>query len=356
MFSDFSAKAKEARANIRAPEVPMGQILARSAQIQTNSRLRAIFLGGVMSLAMIGTAAAFGTQIFDSVRVWLSGNNGTIVIKSFAMVRYPRESDLQAVVSNATFPVVMPVGLTAGTHVRSLIYAPINHPNMISIQYVNDRTARLEGFTIIDTGTINAGPPPLPGMPLNAARWTIERETVLVSRKILRPSEMTRIKKAMMVTSPRESQTVTKPLLYSATVLGTSPDLSHIALRYTPSSGNSVVIGRHFTDSIAPLAKRGKPLIGSNTTYLTNIPSIHGEPDYAKATLRWPPTVAISSAGVRALAAVLRYAHAGASCDCSVVINHTDSIHYRVWVLHPGSAIKAFRVNAVTLDVARANR
>lgn len=355
MLSDFSAKAKEARFKIPVPDVPMERIVARSERRRT-SKIRAIVIGSIMSVAMIGTAAAFGTRIYDGMRVWLSGNNGTIVIQSFAMVRDPKESDLKAVASKATFPIVLPVDLPPGTRVRSLIYAPMDHPNIVSIQYLNDRTKWHVGFTIVETAAIGAGPPPLPGMPVNAARWTVGRETVLAPRDILPADQLRHIRNAMTVTSSQDSQTATKALLYRATILGAARDLPRIALRYTPTSGNTVVLGPHFANAIPSLAKRGKPLIGSNTTYLTNIPSVHGEPDYAKATLHWPHTVAISPPGVRAVAATLRYARAAANCDCSIVVNSTDSSHYRVWVIHPGTAVKSYRVDAGTLAVTQTNR
>jgi hypothetical protein len=332
----------------------MAYILARSARMRRRYNLRAIVLGCVMSAAMIGTAAAFGTRIVDGVRVWLSGNSGVIVVHSFAMVRDPRSSDLRSVLAKATFPVVLPVGLPAGMHMGNLIYAPADHPNIVVIQYQSDRTPWRIGFTLIDIAAINSGPPPIPGMPVKPDRWNVGRETVLVARNALSPNLMTRIKAAMLSSSVLGAFDATSPTLYRAMVLGAERDLGQIARQYEPSTGETVVLGPFFANSIPSLARRGKPLIGSNTTYLTNIPSENGAPNYAKATLQWPRMIALPAEGTRAVAAALRYSRSTGPCDCALVVNTADGARYRVWVIRPGAPARAYRVDARTLIVTAA--
>ncbi|MCL5258694.1 MAG: hypothetical protein M1314_03005 [Firmicutes bacterium] len=315
-------------------------------------------LTGVISLATLGTTAAFGTGIYNGVRVWLSGNSAAVVVRSFAMVREPTIADLRSAIAHATFPVVLPVGLPSGTHIWRIEFAPAARPNAVFIEYRNDRAKFNFGFALGDSSVVSQGVLPTgAGSPPSQStyRWRVGRETVLVLKRSISLRDAERIKAAMMTASPLGSLIATQPMLSKATVLGIAPDLGQVAARYVPASGHTVVLGPQYPSLISKLAQHDKPLLDSRTVYLTDIPSIHGEPDYAKATLRWPHIIAISAAGVRAINAVLRFTGAAANCDCDILFNRPNQATYWVWELQrsPSATLTKYAVNAKTFAVTR---
>ncbi|MGZ3553407.1 MAG: hypothetical protein ACXVAL_15120 [Vulcanimicrobiaceae bacterium] len=338
----------------------MELILARSSAARARGRVRTLVLSGAISLAMIGTAAAFGPSIYDGVRLFLSGNKAAVVISSFAMVREPTASDLRNAIATATFPVVLPVGVPKGAHIVRMQFAPAERPNALFIEYRNDRAKFNVGFALFDSSAVNKGDALLPTGTARALfhegyRWRVGSETVLVMKRAISSADAERIKAAMTATSPAASLAATEPMLSKATVLGIAPDLGQIAARYAPANGRTVVVGPQFVRSIPELAKHDRPMFDSHTVFLTNIPSVHGEPDYAKATLRWPHVIAISPAGVRAINAVLRSTGARSNCGCDVLFNQPSEATYWVWEVQraPSIALKKYAVDARTFAVTQ---
>lgn len=355
MLFDFSTIAKRARAQIPVPDVPMERIVARSAARSRRS-LRPLVISGVITLATIGTAAAFGTDIYNGVRLWVSGTNATVVIQSFAMVREPTAADLRRIVANAAFPAVLPMGLPSGMHISTVQYAPANRADMISIDYRNTRKNKHFGFTLFDSSTVNAGSAPEVRKARltyhnSDYRWQVGRETVVSLKRFVAQRDADRIRAAMLAATPSESMSATLPLLSKATVLGIAPGLSQIAERYAPA-GHSVVVGPHVVRDIPDFAKRGRPILDSRTVYLTSIPVIHGAPDYAHASLRWPHVVAISANGVRAINAVLRFTGTGRNCDCDIIYSEPNKTTYRIWKVH-SDVVQKYNVDANSFAVTR---
>ncbi len=352
MYSDFSMRAKYARAHLPVPDVPMSSILARSAARKGRQRIRAIALTCAISVAMAGTAAAFTTNFFEGVKLWLTGNSATIVIHSFAVTREPTLANVRRIVSSAAFPVTLPVGLPAGTRVWGIMYAPAEHPNVIAIQYQNDRGLNA-GFELFDTKAIASGPPPMPGVTTTrTVHWKVGGETVLAGREAQKYLDITRIQRAMAASSPEQSLAATQPMLSQAIVLGPpTAQQERIARQYVRAGANAIVMGPFVVRQIPMLAKRGKPLIASNTTRLVNIPLVHGVPDYMNATLKWPRDVALTPAGVKAVAAVMEYAHLPSNCKCVTVVDRGPANSYGVWAVASGQAAKHYTVDVNTLKV-----
>jgi hypothetical protein len=359
MQSDFSVMAKRARAQVIIPEVPMAMILLRSRALRSREKVRALVLAGIISLAMVGTAAAFGTNIYNGVQLLLFGNRAAIVIQSFVMVREPTAIDLRRAVEGATFATVLPVGLPAGTRLWRLEYAPAVHPNMIFLEYRNDRTNFHPAVGLFDTSDVNNDAALLPsGVARPTLRddyeWRVGGETVVVLKRAISQKDAQRVQSSMLATTPVASLAATEPMLSSATIMGAAPDLDRLAARYAPAKGHTVMLGPPYIASIAQLAKRGKPLLDSRVVYLANIPSSHGEPNYAKATLRWPHVVVIPVAGVRAIDAVLRSTGTG-DCRCDIFFNQPNAATYWVWKLQrsPSLVLHKYVVDAKTFAVKK---
>jgi len=284
-----------------------------------------------------------------------------VTIRSFVMVREPTASDLRQVVERATFPIVFPVGAPAGTRMTMLMFSPADRPNFVEVQYHNERANFKVGFSLVDSSTINTNEATLPTgswrQPSYAGyQWRVGRETVLVP-KFARISlrDVDRIKAAMIKASLASSLALTDPLLRKITVLGARPQLADLAERYAPPTGRSVLLDPELTWRIPTLAKQGKPVVDDRTIYLTNIPTAHGEPDYSKATLHWPMVILISSAGVRAINAVLRFTDEPSNCRCVILFNEPPGATYWIWKfpLSASSKVQKFRVGAKTLTVTR---
>lgn len=353
MSFNFSTAAKDARSRIPVPELSMALIRQRSRSATISDRVRGWIVLGAIGLAMLGTGVAFGSKAYEGVRVWLSGGKTALVIDSFAMVREPTPADLRAVVAKATFPIVFPASLPAGTTMRMLQFAPTDRPNFVIVEYQNKQTNFHAGFSLVDTASINANSSTSraeafrPQFRANYS-WRVGRETVLVPD--LSPQDADRIKAAMMKASPADSLALTEALLRKVTVLGTSSELADIAERYAPSTGRSVLLDRALIRRIPNLAKQGSPILDDRTIYLSNVPLVHGQPDYSKATLRWPRVIVIPAAGVRALESVLRFA--GVDCACRLLFAQPESAMYWIWrIPMSGSPVEKYSIDARTLVV-----
>lgn len=360
MLSDFAAAGKRARSAIAVPELPMENIRAQSTVQHKRGKIRTLIVSAAISLAMVGTAAAFGTHIYNGVRLWMSGARSSLSIQSFVLVKEPTASDLRHVVATATFPIVLPLGVPKGAHLWRLEYAPARHPNAVFLEYRDERTHFHAQFALFDSSAIQHGQSPAPSIaamtqPLeHQYRWRIGRETVLAGKTALTASLAARIKAAMTAATPASSLAATTPVLSNAIVMVVAPGLEDLAVRYAPHRRKSVVVGPRFPAMIAHLARTNKPLLDGHVVDLTNIPAgANGEPDYQKATLRWPHTIAIPASGLRALNAVLHHVHASANCRCLIFFNGKTNAAYSIWLLDlsPQRVLRKYVVNARTLAV-----
>ena len=353
MASDFSATGRAARALISVPEVPMGEIRVRSRKAATRERAL-IIVGGAMSLVVLGAGIAVGAKVYDGVRVWLSGGEAAVAVRSMVMVRQPMASDLRNVAASATFPIVFPVGLPAGTRVSMIMFSPAERPNHITLQYRNARTKFHAGFSLFDSASIHANDATQPAgaerPPFRAAyHWQVGRETVLVLKTSISIHEADRIEAAMTQVSPASSLTSTELMLRKVTVLGGSSELADVAELYAQVTSGCVLLDEQKVRDIPRLVKQGKPVLDTRTVYLSNIPSVHGEPDFSKATLTWPKVVVIPVRGVRAIEAVLRSTKVHANCACEILFKQADDETYWIWKIpQSGSAATKYVVDAKT--------
>lgn len=360
MSCDFAAEAKRARAQLSIPDVPLRRILMQSARTRKQNKLRTLALSAGISLATVGTAAAFGNTIYSGVRLWLSGNNTAVTIQSFAITNEPTAADLKAVIGRASFPVILPAGLPKGTHLWSLKYAPAERPDAVFVDYRNDRTKFHTGFALFAPDAVkNAATLPAAST-LRASggiySWKTGQETVVVLKRAISREGAAAVRAAMAHASTQSSLGQTQPMLSRALILGLAKNLPDIAKRFTPETGKTVVLGPVLVRSIHALAAAGKPLRDPRTAYLTKIPWKNGAPDYANATVQWPYVVALPPPGVRAIDAVLRYP--GACARCAVVLNRQNAGNFTLWLVaaKPPYSAEKYSVDAKTLGVTRVRR
>lgn len=357
MDSSFSATGKAARELIPVPELPMDLIRVRSRRATTRDRVRALIVYFAIGIAVLGAGAAVGQKLYDGVRVWLSGGKAALNISSFVMVREPTALDLRHVVERASFPIVFPVRLPTGTRMTMLIFAPSGRPNFVEVDYHNERANFNVGFALIDSAAINTNEATLPTgiwRTTRSYRWQVGREAVLFPKFAHAPlNDVDRIKLAMMETSAANSLAFTDTTLRKVVVLGVRPELADVAEHYAPLRGRSVLLDPELTGRIPNMVRQDKPVVDDRVIYLTNIPTVHGEPDYSKATLRWPRVILISSAGVQAINAVLHFNSAQRNCHCAILFNQPDPATYWVWKLPLSAAVgvKKYAVDAKTLAV-----
>jgi len=361
MHSDFAAKGKAARDLIAVPELSMESIRRRSRAAAARGRTRALALCAAVCLIVFGASVGFGARIYEGVRVWLTGGKAAIVVNSFVLVREPTAADVHKAVAQATFPAVFPVGVPAGTHVSMFMFAPAEHPNTITIQYRNDVAHFNVGISLFDSSVVNTDAALLP---TGSARppfrqgyqWQVGRETVFVPKEHVSSVLADEIKTAMMRASESGSLAVTDAMLHKVIVVGLASKLANAAERYAPPNSRSVLLDRKQVQRLPRLARENESFFDTRTVYLSNIPSVHGDPDYLKATLRWPKTIAITAAGIRAIDAVLRSSGTRNDCGCEILFDQPDNATYWVWKLPlTGSAgVRKYAVDAKTFAVSQA--
>jgi hypothetical protein len=351
---------RSARDRIAVPDVPVDAIHGRLRAVRSAARVQ-VAVCAALCLVVLGAAAGFGAGIVKGVQIWLSGDRGAIVIQSFVMVREPTIADVRDAVGRATFPVVLPTGLPAGTRVTRLFYAPNDHPNALVLQYSNDATKFDASFTLLDSRAIETAKTlSMAGTAqprtFDVVRWNVGGETV-VSGRLPRLSRDTldRIEAAMADASPQRSVAATEPMLRKISVQDASPQLADIVERYAPHDLRVVLLGQLHPREIAKLVSSHEPMLDSHIVYLSSIPSTRQGPDYAKATLVWPKTIVISANGVRAIDALFRSIRVHGPCACAILFDGRDAATYHVWKI-PLSAPATwvnYAVDARTLAVRR---
>jgi hypothetical protein len=359
MTENFSTAGRSARDLIPVPAVPLETIRQRAHAAQRREGVRRAIVCAALAVAALGVAAGLGVKIYDGIRVWLSGSKAAIEIRSMASVSDPMASELRHAIASATFPVVLPVGLPAGSRLVRIAFAPAERPTSVFLLYENRRTRRSAGFLLTDTAVVNT-----PGLLLPSGatgprfgdvyQWRIGSETVIVPQKSdVSFAEVDRLEAAMAKTGPAASLAETEALLRRIIVLGGFPQIADIAERIAPPQGESVLVGRGELAVISGLVEAHKPILDSRTVYLTNIPSVRGIPDFSRATLHSPKVVAVPATGVRAIASVLGSSRPPKDCNCEVLVHALGPAAYQIWKIPIATAAP---VQKYTIDEAPVRR
>jgi hypothetical protein len=336
MRADFSDMGRAARELIAAPVVPMEAIRGRAQAARVRDRARMLIACVALAVSALAATVGLDGRIYEGIRIWLSGGKAAIEVRSLVFVSNPTSPDLRRAVAQATFPVILPVGVPGGSRIIRIGFAPADRPNSIYVQYRHSRFN--VGFLLVDSADVNAGQAFMPtgvARPQfgNVYQWRVGGETVIVPQKAsISADDIERVEAAMMKTTPSDSLAANEAMLYRIINLSGLSQIADVAQHVAPPRGPSVLVGRALLASIASLAQRRKPLLDRRTVYLSNIPSVHGRPDFSKAALRWPNVAVISANGVRAIDAVLR-STPGGRCGCEILFHQLSPQSYWIWTI-----------------------
>ncbi len=329
---DFSNAAKAARAQIAVPAIDMNAIGVRSRTgvgVGLRMRLRRLAVVCAFTLGAIGAGVAFAANA-GGVRVWLFGDKALLEIKSFAMTREPMPADLKRIAQSATFSVVWPVGIP-DARIAWVAYAPADHPNFLTISYLDGSGHATTGVSIVDSRSVQTNRALLPKTNVVGGTtpyiWRVGEETVFMTRGH-NAARVAAIRSAMRKTSASASLSENEAVAASIIVAPGAAAFVETAERI--ARRNSVLLPAARIPELARLSARNKPFADGRTVIATNIPSKNGEPDYAHATLQFAHAIAIPAPGVRDAAAVLARAHVGRTCRCAVLIHHSTR-GYTIW-------------------------
>jgi hypothetical protein len=356
MPSDFAEAGIRLNDAIAVPEAPLSSIRNRSREKSAQHRSHLLIACALAILATVGSGVVLAEKM-SGIRIWLSGNNVTVALHSLATIKNPNAKDLRRVLSGATFPVVLPVGIPAGMRLNRIIFAPPDHPNVISLEYRDGKNTLGWEFVLADASAVEHGAIP-PLMKSETVRqWNVGSETVIMTH----PGEFAgqpEIEAAMLRSTPSESFEQTLPALYRITLPDSDSNsfkLQDFANSIAPVDGQSVLLGRDILSLAVDLARGRKPLVVPRMTTLNNIPTASGKPDLGNASTHMEKDVAVSADGVRAIAAVLATRACGSAPQfrCAVLFNDRVGRPYRIWVLplpSPASPVK-YSVDSKTFHV-----
>jgi hypothetical protein len=356
--ADFSATGRAARERITVPAVPMETIRGRARAARARNRARMLIAWAALAVGALSATVGLDARIYEGIRIWLSGTKAAIEVRSLVFVSNPSSSDLRRAVAQATFPVILPVGVPDRSRIIHMGFAPAVRPDSVFVQYRNPRVNFNVGFLLVDSAHVDSGQA---FMPKSAARprfggvyqWRVGSETVIVAQKAsISSDDVRRIEAAMMKTSPSDSLAANEAMLYRIVNLGGFFVVADIAERIAPPNGPSVLVDRGHLELISSLAKQDKPLLDTRTVHLSDIPTVNGRPDYSRATLYWPKAVAISANGVHAIDAVLQ-STPGGRCECEILFHRLSPHRYWIWTIPvpAGVPLKKYSVEARTLRV-----
>jgi hypothetical protein len=314
---------------------------------------------GAVCVAALGTGAGVGTKIYDGVHVWLTGGQPAVTVRSAVIIHYPLGPELRDAVAHATFPVVFPVGVPAGSRVNMITLAPAGHPSAITLYY-RGKGGFNASFALLDPAIVSTDgtKPPTGSVGIghdDFTQWRLGGEVVLVRARSVPPDALERIKTAMIAASPQESVGAIEAMLPTMIVLGGSVRLD-LAERYRPASRPSVLLDHTYAMSIPALAKRNEPMVDSRKATVDDVRYAKGE--LASAHLvKGRKELAISRGGVRSIDAVLRFSSRDGrrDCACQILFHQPSRTAYWVWTMSlsgPATASK-YAVDAKTFAVSR---
>lgn len=219
MQSDLLALCRDARTRIDVPAVPLDAIrsAAQPDRIIPGRPRWKIWTLSLLSVASIAAAAAaatwYGTHVtLTSGAVTLSADRIT------AKFRNASSKDVSAAVRSANFPVILPAGLPNGTRMTSVFTAG---PSAVMLGYSLPgawRASRhlvyilLANPAIVSNSSSSTNPAGkitlrVPALDLPSSRppirWRVGGEEVIVGNNTLTPSELARVKNAMLASARR---------------------------------------------------------------------------------------------------------------------------------------------------------
>ncbi len=356
MSNEFSAQGKSARELIPVPDLAMESIRIRSRAARTHARAQALIACAAISIGAIG-AGAVGSKLYDGVRVWLAGDKAAIRLDSFESVFEPMASDVRAAAAHATFPVVFPVGIPAGSRVRMLTVSPPAHPRAIIVSYENHAGGDGPGFVLLDPAVfeVNGAAQIASAQVGPAYDWRVGGEVVLAGRARFSLQDRDRVKTAMLQSSPRESLAAIDTMVFKIMVLGRAERVE-VAERSAPRSGRSVLLAQYLVRTIPRLVKSGAPIIDRRAARVVKVPYVNGQFDYRHMRAVPGHAIGVPANGVRAIGAVLRSTVAGGDggdCKCEIMFNQPNSAAYWVWKIPMSGppTVKKYAVDARTFAV-----
>lgn len=356
MSFDFSESGRSAREHIPVPELPLASIRTRTSAARARARLQAVLACAAITLGAIGAGSGVGEKIYTGVRVWLSGGKVAMRMDSFVMVRQPTAADVREVTAHATFPVVFPVGIPAGSQLSLLVGSPAGRPSAIVVSFHDRNGADGPSFVLLDPSVVNASSSGMRAASATVGEgydWRVGGEVVLAGKRRVSAGDVSRIKAAMAASSPRASLALLDTMVAKIAVLG-GPNRLKLAERYAPSTGHSVLLDQAQTRWLVPqLAKSGAPILDHRMLHATFVPYADGQIDYRHVRGTPSKVVAVPPGGVRAIDAVLR-TRAGANCGCEVLFNQPNAAAYWVWTIPmsgPEAGVKKYAVDATTFAV-----
>lgn len=337
MPSNFAEVGKHLQTAIPVPELPGTSIRHRLRDANARHRVRVQIAFALAAIAVLGSGTVLASMMFGGVRIWLSGDKAALAMRSFVMVQNPNANDMRRVTNDATFPVVLPVGIPKGMHMDLLLFSPAGHPNFIDVSYRNAKTnARSGQFYLFDSSTVNHGEAPLSNGKLQLSQvtdWNVGRETVVVSGA----GQQAEMKAAMSGVTPAESLAQTLPMLYRIIVLRVQDRLADEADAIAPADGQSVLVGREFLDNVRGLHQSHHAVQYLRGTTFDNLPFVAGKFDFANQRSHMITGAAVSADGVRAIAAVLASkacgSRMGSGFTCEMLLNERSGRAYWIWVL-----------------------
>ena len=351
MPSDFSAVGKVAVDSLPVPPMSFDAIRMRADTRRGGERLRRFILVGALVLGTVGTAVA-GANYYQGVRLWFQGGKAAVVVQSFEMLRDPRAAEVRAAVANASFPIIFPVGVPAGSSITHVFVAPVGHPTSIAIDYHNANGFGA-GIMLFDASAANATTLPGGGARPRFGRvyqWRVGSEIVVIPKSAITDAQVDRIKAAMAQSNPAASLAATETMLPTLIVLGGSSRLG--VAEQIGADRNSVLLDEQWVRSIPRRLKQSEPIRDARITSISNVPYANGEPQYNRATgLSWSKNVVITLAGMRAISNVL--ASRKAPCNCYVLYDGSGAQTYRVWVIPPTGKVEGYEVDAGGGSVGR---
>ncbi len=361
MPSDFAALGKRIETAIPVPEMSIASIRNRSRAESARHRTSVVAFA-IAAIAVLGCGSVLAAMKYGGIRLWLSGDKAAVVVRSFTSIYDPKAADLRRVAATATFPVVFPAGLPKGMHLGMLLISPADHPSSIYVQYRHGKTSSWN-FLLFDSSSVNIGElPPMPNgeKPLfgPVVHWADGPETVIVSDRAFM-SHLAEVEDAMSPLTPAQSLAQTLPMLYRITDLSGFDNIADAAEAIAPAEGRSVLVDRANLAEIAMLAREHKTVLSIRSNTVDNLSMVDGKPDFAHQSSHSTKEVAVSTDGVRALAAVLATGTCGSAgrmgggFTCEMLINERSGRSYWIWAfpLKPSKTPTKYVVDSATFRI-----
>lgn len=354
MVSDFAIIGRAARAAIPVPALPMRAIRMRAKAETRHAQVRTLLVATAMCLAAIGAGIELSDKVSDGIQLWLNGKRAAAVVRSFTVVRNPMPGDVRTIAGNAAFRITFPVGLPLGSTMYALVYSPAERPTFLQVMY-REPNNRIIALALVESSTIGNNFRTLPAYSATRFRqtsWRVGAETVLVPGGVVTP-DVGAIRAAMLRTSPDASLAATEDSLPTLTVLGYPIAFVGIAQHLVPHNARAVLLDSWHVRNLRKIVKPNRPLLDDRTVHVGPMPSARGGPNYARATLHWTRTVAVSVGGVRGIEAALRYASRGSECSCEVLFDEPNASTYLVWTIANATphVVRKYSVDSKTLKV-----